>query len=451
MTDALNPKSLGPSRPVVLTATHRAVLIPTASAKPGWVQQRGVAQPDANTIVPTAERAVAPRIDGLMLATEREPFTSKWVKRPVVAALTFVMTLLQRRITSERQVAGGEWTQNLKIGQPLVWLATHQTSLDFVNLLPLQRVIPGNPSFKIASRVLKGGLAAKIATFLIKPFVFHLNRTKMEKGVSPEEAARLTAENAETLAGIRDGFRWGQHVVLFPEGTTMTDGRIFEVKKGFLQLSRVPQPGGGERIVKVAAIGYTLDPLACPPGKYLNFVNAGHDVLTYAPLTPRPGESAKDYAKRDATAFCSTVQKRLIAQSTVTASQLASVYVMGRIAQNDLQMDYGPLHDFIRDKAKAAAAAGYHVDESLLTAEGCAGRCRLLWQNLIREGYVRDQSEGFVIQAERMQREAINTDFEPNDPRRYKGYKQENPLRYCGNRLLQVMGHDPRMRAIIQS
>jgi hypothetical protein len=36
-----------------------------------------------------------------------------------------------------------------------------------------------------------------------------------------------------------------------------------------------------------------------------------------------------------------------------------------------------------------------------------------------------------------------------DDPRRYKGYKQDNPLRYCANRLLQVMESDPRMRDLI--
>ena len=409
--------------------------------------RRAAPQPDSNAVVRATPAAVAPVISGPMIATKPEPWASKWVKRPAVAFFSMLFALWQKRITHEVHIKGGEWTQTLEPGRPLVWLATHQTSLDFVNLFPLQRRIPGKPDFKIAARTLKGGAFAKIGNWVMqKTICFQLHRTKMGEGGTEAQQAAMRAANAETMAAIRDRFGWGGHVLVFPEGTTMTNGRIVEVKKGFMSLIRVPQADGTERVVSVAPVGYTLDLLAGPRGKYLNFINSGAP-MTYTPVDPLPGESAEAYRRRDAEDFAGKVHARLLSLTTVTASQLAGVYLMDR---TELSPD--ALFGFLHGKALAAAAAGYHVDDALLDLGACRERFEQLWKNLVREGYVNQGDDGrWCVNQERYRREKLNMKFEADNPYRYKGYKQDNPLRYCANRLLQVMESDSRMRDIVRA
>ncbi len=458
--------------PVVLATPAKVVRAESASASPVWSMRRGKTVGDSSALVrfePTTLAAV-PKISGLVTATKSEPFVSRYVKRPVVTALSGLSTIVKRRITAETQIQGGKWLAQLPKGQPLVWLMTHQTTLDFVNLFPLQQHIPGTPDLKIASRTFGCSLGGKLLSFFAKPFIFHLHRTSMGDGatkeqkealktMSPAERTALEAKLAEkkaalqavndvTMSEIRARFGWGGHVAMFPEGTTMTDGRVFKVKKGFCSLIRVPQADGTEQIVPIAPVGYTLDLLAGPPGKYLNFVKIGEPIV-YEPQAPLRGESAEAYRRRDGDALANLVHAKLLSLSTVTASQLAGVALLRKIESGTTELRPTELLAAIHRTARRASEAGYAVDAKLLDAEDCRARFTQLWANLEAQGYIRVDGKGrATIDAERLGREKLNADYDVDHPLRYNGYKQANPLRYCANRLLQVCAADERMRAI---
>ena len=437
-------RATDPARtPVVADSTPatRTAVADTATG-PKWVMHRAPPSSDTSALVVAPPAALVPTVSGVMTATAPEPFAARFIKRPVVALLAGLANLLRPIITAETQIKGGEWITKLSPRQPMVWLVTHQTTLDFVNLFPLQRKLPGKPSFMIASRV----LASKVASFLVKPFVFHLNRTSMGEGGGKQDAA-MQAANDSILARMRARFGWGGHVAIFPEGTAMTSGRIMKVKwRGFFSLIRVGQPDGTVKIVPTAPVGYTLDLLAGPRGRYLNFVNPG-EPLVYEPSPQRAGESAEAYEKREGEAFASKVHARMLALSTVTASQLAGVYLMDKTA-----VSRGEVLAFLHGKAREAARAGYHVDDALLDPRTCGERIDYLWSNLKREGYITDAGNGmWTVVEERFGREQLNTKYGVDDPRRYRGYKQANPLRYCANRLIQVMESDSRLRELIAS
>lgn len=420
----------------------RQAAVADAPSGPQWTMWRQAPQPDTSLV--RADSAVAltlanPRV---LTATAPEPSVVRFIKRPGVAILSGLANLLRPLITAETQIKGGEWIPKLSPRQPMVWLVTHQTTLDFVNLFPLQRKIPGKPSFMIASRV----LASKILSFVVKPFVFHLNRTSMGDGGGKHDAA-LQAANDSILARMRARFGWGGHVAIFPEGTTMTSGRIMKVKwRGFFSLIRVAQGDGTSKVIPTTPVGYTLDLLAGPRGRYLNFVNPG-EPMVYEPSPQREGESSEAYEKREGEGFASKVHRRMLELSTVTASQLAGVYL-----SNKSTVSRDELLAFVHGKARDAAAAGYLVDEALLERKSCNKRFERLWKSLHREGYLQEGSAGqHLFDQERYGREKLNTKYEEHDPRRYKGYKQDNPLRYCANRLFQVMETDQRMRGIISA
>lgn len=440
----------GDARPAAtLTSASVPSTSPAKSMAARWTMQSAPARA-ANDACELPARA--PVIRGVFEATEQPSWVSRWIRRPVLDAAATLAAAARYRITDGMQVTAPPWIDTLHPEQVFVWLSVHQTTLDFLNLLPLRQGLPVGIDMRIAARTFKGKVSAALSRAVVDPFLFHVHRTSMDEGGTPEERDAMRAANAKTMAEVRAGMKRRVHAVMFPEGTTMSDGRIGEVKKGCLELVRMPREDGSFDVVPVAPIGFTIDMLAAPPhqrGKhYLTFVNVREPII-YAPAKPWPGESAAAYAKRDAQLFVDRVRSELIAATTITTSQLTGVYLMRELEQRRFDVHKPALARFIGERAQAMHRLGYDVDRALLTPEGVHERVEALWSNLRRLDYIDEDRNGVgVICRERLLREGFDERFPRTKARHFKPYKHTNPLRYCANRLLQLMEHDPRVGAL---
>lgn len=393
---------------------------------------------------------------------ENKNLTFPFIKRPILSGLMAMIDLLQEIYTEEIQLHGQDnllqdnlfqnsrdWDSLNPDGKqpfpgPYLWLCKHEVSMDVINLVPLWMDL--HPSlrfdfqtamrnFKEEERVLK-----MLDALVLKHFTYHVSRTSRGEGASLNEVEKLRRENEQQFQKVREGYRKGIHAVLFPEGTTQTDGTVFPIKSGCYNLAKIESTNGNIEngsieVITTVPVGLTYDHLsgkANPlfpsiPRKQV-FINIGK-LFHYKPLPHSEPETADAYVKADIKNHARRVRESLIQLNTFTVAQLAGEYVFSKALAGRKVISSAELEDILTERVELLGKLPQTVfDEKLQDEEGRRYRLEQFWNGLERKEYLTENRSGHAkLSAEKI----LSL---PS----LKHYKRDNPLRYCVNRIMQL-------------
>ena len=357
----------------------------------------------------------------------------------ILGALSYVSTALRPLVTEEVQLTGAEHLNEHPVG-PYLWLLKHESWNDVINLAPLYRDIPGTPPILIASKT--GHTPSKLMNWMIEkvfqPVLVEVHRTNMDEGKTPEQVAEMRAKNEQRLERIRHNFGRGIHALMFPEGTTVTDGAVLPIKAGCYNLAKMQGADGELELVTCIPVGLTYDFLSGDRSLFghrdLLFVNVG-SPFHYAPAERAADEPEEAYVKRDIHAFTDDVHDRLVRLSTITAAQLASMHLLRRVEANNDRCSEDALLLAVASRAeKLATLDGINLDDALRDPERLTERVHNTYRALERRKFI---TNGTLDEA-RIYRE----------PER-REYRAKNIIRYSANRLHEIAQMDARVREIL--
>lgn len=374
------------------------------------------------------------------------------IKRPIMAGLMMIIEGLQQNRTEEVQLHG---QQNLlqENGEPhpgpYLWAVKHEVSADVINIVPYWMDLPLQYrfDFRSAMRTFKDkevGLRL-LDALVLKHFTYHVSRTSRGEGDTPEEIARLRAENEKHFQEMRENYQRGIHAILFPEGTTQTDGTVFPVKAGCYNLARVVQDDGTFQVITTVPVGVTYDHISGDEIPFLfgklqrkhAFINIGKPFF-YEPLPRRTDETEEAYTKADIQHHAHRVREQLINLNTFTVAQLAGEYVMRSVEAERREVSKQELEDILTKRVERLQRLPHTTfDDKLLDDAGRHHRIEQFWDGLERRGYI-DHTGTLDFQ---------NVLVMPD----LKHYKRDNALRYCVNRVRQLAQQRDDVKSLLDS
>lgn len=140
----------------------------------------------------------------------------------------------------------------------------------------------------------------------------------------------------------------GESLQLAPEGAVSKDGGFARIRAGLHVLLNRPRT-----LVRVLPVGITYDFMTC--GRSTVFVNIGQEMTDLRGLKPSEASSR--------------VAKAIWAQSTITASQLASQMLSTIRNRGGYTVREGELLQYVAGEAERWAEDGLYVDPRLLLRE----------------------------------------------------------------------------------
>lgn len=352
-----------------------------------------------------------------------------------LAGFSALVGVISRFITDSVQVDGLEHVlaaDGPLADGPALWLLKHDYWYEAA-YFPAWLWQMGAPAVKVpAARSLLGQNAlSDIALRMMGPIFFGVHRTWRGEASSDEERESMRLQNRELLERVKAEYVEGQHVVICPEGTTMSDGRFMEIQPGAYNLARVDRPEGMD-LVRCVPVGLTYDYLAgdSPLGlkRNLVFFNIGEEML-YEPCRRLPGEPDGEYMKRDIACFSGRILDSFIDLNTYTVSQLAGDYLVSLAERGGGMVDRKELELAVAARADALGALGMTLDRALLSHEGRQKRMRRFHKGLVSGRYL--GSDG-TLNTERI---LLQPDL--------GSWTKHTSLLYSVNRLRDIMGRRP--------
>ncbi|MBI2545850.1 hypothetical protein HYV81_01595 [Candidatus Woesearchaeota archaeon] len=368
----------------------------------------------------------------------------KYLKRPAMGVAARALKQMHGRFLDEVQLFNAECVTDYE--GPVLWLPKHETSLDFF-LLYHWMDLPSQPDIRIVKRKPRLDSLSGIGEWvldhiLLWPFIVEVGRASQGDTKNERDAERTKIDNQRKLAAIAEKYHHGVHAIMWPEGTTSTDGTIYPIKAGCYYAS-VLRGDSGIETVAFAPIGLTVDLLSgrrLSSGKnsHLIFVNFSRPFL-YEPVQRRPNESNGEYIRADVEHHTRRIREAYIDLNVYTAAQLGGEYLV-RLAQEKgkQRLTLDNLCALVSIRAEAVSKLpNTAVDYALGSKEGLMGRVENMFGFLHRFGYMEDG----VLNSERVL-------FSP-DPKKVN-FKQQNPLLFCANRLHDVMDRRFEVAQIMQ-
>lgn len=310
---------------------------------------------------------------------------------------------------------------------PYLWLPKHETVYDHLFIIPLWKYTPSKPRIKIAKRTAPHWMEHFLDKTLLRPFVFQVRRTTKGEGHNLEAKVAMHEENQEKLSQLEHGYRDGVHALMFPEGTTNSDGTVFPIRAGCYQASKVDS----QEIVETVAIipiGLTVDFLAgdkhwlTRKDRYVVFVHPGKPFF-YDPIEGLTYEAPLSEIRRDRANHTRKIKKAFLDLNVITPSQLIGEYFLQKVKKSVTSVSREELYSLVSDRAEAFKQLGVAIDHALLEKSGLQERVDNVYSSLLHQGYVHENN--------------INKEKVLHNPKK-EVYKKENPLRFCANRLLHV-------------
>jgi len=157
----------------------------------------------------------------------------------------------------------------------------------------------------------------------------------------------------------------GETLQLAPEGAVSRDGGFARIRAGLHVLVNRPRT-----LVRVLPVGITYDFMTC--GRSTVFVNVGQEMLNLRGL--RPGEASAQVARA------------IWAQSTITASQLASQLLASVRSRGGHMITESELLQHVADEAERWSEAGLYVDPRLLVRKEREKRMSEYIEHCVRSG-----------------------------------------------------------------
>ena len=373
------------------------------------------------------------------------------IKRPIIAGIMVAMNLLQGTFTEEVQLHGQEHLleENGKPRPgPYLWLSKHEVSADVINFVPYWMDIDLSLRFDLrgAMRNFKKseyGFRALDAAVL-RHFTYHVSRTSRGEGNSTEEIELLRAENEQHFRQVRENYGNGIHAVMFPEGTTQTDGTVFPIKAGCYNIAKIEREDRSIDVITTIPIGLTYDHVSGDQDFFFQRIQRKHAFINmgkpfyYKPLPRREDETDESYVKADIANHTHRVREHLIGLNTFTVAQLAGEYVLrsGEAGRGEVSKD--ELEDILSERVERLQRLPQTTfDYQLENGYGRHNRIEQFWDGLERRGYI--DNDGRL--------NFKKTLLVPG----LKHYKRDNALRYCVNRVRQLGEYRDDVRSVLET
>ena len=165
----------------------------------------------------------------------------------------------------------------------------------------------------------------------------------------------------------------GMILQLAPEGAVSKDGRFSRIRAGLHVFLNRPRT-----LVRVLPVGITYDFMTCR--RQWVFVNVGPE------MTDLRGLRASEASSR--------VAQAILAQSTITASQLASQLLLSIRSAGGGTITLRHLQEFVAEEANRWAKTGLYVDPRLLVKEQRAARMEEYVEYCVRSGELVPRRDG---------------------------------------------------------
>ena len=380
-----------------------------------------------------------------ILHAELEESAATHSIRHFIRLFTTVMKIVKPFVTESVQVSGleslldGEGEQR---DGPFLWLPKHESWNDIVNIPSLWYDF-GKPIVKAPLRrnILKVKVPSKILAGILSPITFEVYRTWTKEGESEGEREQMRLANRERLAVVREHYYKGRQAMVFPEGTSKSDGRFSSIRAGAYNLSKIERDDGGLDLLQCVPIGNTYDFMAGDThfGKkrHLVFLNIG-EVFLYEPPAREEGETNKAYVKRDIAHFGQRILDYLIDLNTYTTSQLAGEYFMGLAKEGINSVTEEKLDAIVGERVSALQGIeGLIFDEALLKEDSRKLRVEHFYEELLSQGYINESG-------------TIDRDRVLLAPQK-KDYKKGNILLYSVNRLYGIAEARPAVAKVLEN
>ncbi|MBI5073075.1 hypothetical protein HZA99_04615 [Candidatus Woesearchaeota archaeon] len=387
------------------------------------------------------------------------PLKDRLFRSSVFCAFAGVSWLIREHTAEHFSLKGFEEVFNPEQGEqgeqgeegikpPYLILLQHTTWYDFSNMLPVWFQFPSGHTFNAVTRrdyfpkipplnALVNGLAGAVSL----P-VYGMSSGKAD---SPEEREKRSRMNREVQEQVIAAYAKGISISLAPEGTSKGNGRISPIKAGAYHYSHFTTADGAAYAVPCVPIGVTYDFLS---GKEKNgkrkqrvFARIGQPFM-YSPVPRREREEPKAYEHRDKEAFNRKTRDAYIDLNTITAAQLASIFIYDKLERGQRTTTVGEFQIGIQDMvANLAEMPDVYLDQFLLDKEERKERLFLLYHALIQEGYLAPTSYGqhSICQSRAEQEPPLAT------------FKKENILLHTYNKIAEVMEERAEIREAIRS
>ncbi len=396
---------------------------------------------------PSLERITAKEY--ALYKADQTPFGTRLFRSSVLSAFGAISSVV-RSFTSEHfSVEGFDETfvQEGAVKPPYLLLVQHTTWYDFSNIFPLWFAFPEGHIFNAVTRrdyfpkiPTLNAITNALASAVSLP-VYGVSSTGTDSAHERERRMRI---NKEVEQQVIAAYAKGISVALAPEGTTKGNGAISRIRAGAYHYSHFAEDEIRYSIPCVP-LGVTYDFLS---GKERNgkrkqrvFARVGQPFF-YTPVSEVEGEGVVAYQHRDKEAFNQQIKDAYIDLNTITAAQLASVFIYEKLEKRERTTTFGEFQAKIHYMAQNAQEIfGIGMDPLLLDESERGARLFSLYHALIKEGYFAPANNGHhSICESRAQREPDIAVF-----------KKENVLLHTYNKIAEVMEERPQIRDAIRS
>lgn len=369
--------------------------------------------------------------------------------RSLVFGLSSSISWLIRNYTTEHfSIDGLEDVFNKEDGikPPYLLLVQHTTWFDFSNIFPVWFSFPAGHHFTALTRkdyfpkipvvnAFVNGLASAVS--------LPVYGISSEKAASAEEIEKRNVLNKEVQEQVIAAYAKGISVALAPEGTSKGNGRISPIRSGAYHYSYFVTEEG-LFTVPCVPIGVTYDFLSGKgkegKRKQRVFARVGQPFM-YAPVSRIEGEAAIAYQHRDKEAFNQCIRDAFIDLNTITAAQLASVFIYDKLKRGQRTTTFGEFQEKIHYMTEnLVTVPGICVDPILLDQEQCGERLFSLYHALIKEGYLAPTNFGHhsICQSRALR-----------EPSSLAIFKKENMLLHTYNKIAEMMEQRDAIRDAI--
>ncbi len=310
-----------------------------------------------------------------------------------------------RKITSEMVLNVHEDAKDV-IQADAIWAVKHETTPDFINVLPaLVAMNEGKPALKGIMKTLdmKKEPALWLLSQPVRPFSYQVKRPRLKNVSDPKRVREAKQYNADIVASARRHLQDSNQptqVLIFPEGTTYTDGSVSYLHNGVFEISRDGAP--------VVPVGLNYDLIAGekrPDSKYKYrvFMNVGKPFY-YKPekKQARGWALVKDRIMhlvkkmpQEREVFREYLSDRIIKLQTITAGGLIGYELIKLKEQGSRSVNKSDISRIVRAKAKALEGLS-PIDPALLKTGEAEGLIERAWKNLCDMGYLSPEGKGDV-------------------------------------------------------
>ena len=279
-----------------------------------------------------------------------------------------------------------------------VWAIKHETTYDFINVLPsLVSLNKTKAGLKAIMQTMDASKDPLLWLMLqpVSPFAYQVKRPRVANITDAAKVREAKNYNEDIIASARGDLQNEEtptQVLIFPEGTTCTDGRVIYLHNGVFEMSRDGAP--------VVPVGLNYDLIAGEKRsdgnyKYRAFMNVGKPFYYKPEKADVKGWSlVKDRIMHYVTTmpkereiFREHLTERMVDLQTITCGGLMGHEILKLRDAGVSVVDKGTLSSAIEAKVKALSEHS-PIDDALLNPAQAELLVEQAWTTLCELGYL---------------------------------------------------------------